>query len=86
VNSLGVDSFGLEEVDSYSQLTYWHQKRHSLRSIAMAFQSASHHCLVHMDLEYWDELQHQMMMWKSLEGLMECCLLDLANLEQLRCG
>jgi hypothetical protein len=53
----------------------------------MAFQSASHHCLVHMDLEYWDELQHQMMMLKkSLEGLMECHLLDLANLEQLRCG
>jgi hypothetical protein len=83
---LGADSFGLEEVDSYSQLTYWHQKRHLLGSFVMAFQSASHHCLVHMDLEYWDELQHQMMMLKSLEGLMECRLLDLANLEQLHCG
>jgi hypothetical protein len=84
---LGADSFGLEEVDSYSQLTYWHQKRHLLRSFAMAFRLASRHCLVHTDLEYWDELQqHQMMMLKSLEGLMECRLLDLANLERLRCG
>jgi hypothetical protein len=83
----GADSFGLEEADSYSQLTYWHQKRHLLGSFAMAFRSASHHCLVHMDLEYWDELQHQMMMLKSLEGLMmECRLLDLANLDQLHCG
>jgi hypothetical protein len=83
---LGADSFGLEEVDSYSQLTYWHQKRHLLGSFVMAFHSASHHWLVHTDLEYWDELQHQMMMLKSLEGLMECRLLDLANLEQLHCG
>jgi hypothetical protein len=84
---LGADSFGLEEVDSYSQLTYWHQKPHLLRSFAMAFRLASHHCLVRTDLEYWDELQqHQMMMLKSLEGLMECHLLDLANLERLRCG
>jgi hypothetical protein len=53
----------------------------------MAFRLASRHCLVHTDLEYWDELQqHQMMMLKSLEGLMECRLLDLANLERLRCG